>query len=441
MADYRAISDQIAADIAEGRLKPGERLPPQRQFAFERGIAVSTASRVYAELTRLGLVAGEVGRGTYVRPFPASPDGGLAEAASVNLEHVFAILPDQAVNIAASLNQLIGPEAVRVAFPPVNALATPHARSAAAAFFARGGWAPDPAGVLFTGTGRQGIAAAMAALAPPGGRIGVEAMTYPIVKSIAARLGITLVPIAMDADGMRPEAVEEACRNAPLCALYLQPSLQSPLGTTMSAARRNAIARTLERQDLICIEDAIYSFLTDDEPLARRAPDRVILVDSLSKRVAPGTTLGFIATPPHLTDRVARTIRNGAWSVTGLPLAIALHMMGDGLAARIGQAKRSDAAKRQTMARDILVGLDVRGDSRAYHLWLTLPDPWRAENFAAAAARHRIAIAPASVFAIEPDAAPNGVRLALGSPSFDSLRGALETLYRLILHGDDRQVE
>ena len=104
LADYRMISDGIAADIAQGRMAPGSRMPTQRQFAYERGIAVSTASRVYAELTRRGLVTGEVGRGTFIRN--SEPDAAgerEAEGGLVNLEHVFSILPHQAADLAASL--------------------------------------------------------------------------------------------------------------------------------------------------------------------------------------------------------------------------------------------------------------------------------------------------------------------------------------------------
>lgn len=67
MDDYRRIAEGIATDIAAGRLAAGHRLPPQRTFARQHGIANSTASRVYAELARRGLVTGEVGRGTFVR--------------------------------------------------------------------------------------------------------------------------------------------------------------------------------------------------------------------------------------------------------------------------------------------------------------------------------------------------------------------------------------
>ena len=65
-SEYLKLADTIAAEIADGTLKPGDRLPPQRSFAYERKIAVSTASRVYAELLRRGLVVGEVGRGTFI---------------------------------------------------------------------------------------------------------------------------------------------------------------------------------------------------------------------------------------------------------------------------------------------------------------------------------------------------------------------------------------
>ncbi|TWV44887.1 GntR family transcriptional regulator, partial [Streptomyces misionensis] len=56
MNDFRRIADRIAADIAGGRLRPGQRLPPQRAFARRHGLAPSTAGRVYAELVRRGLV-------------------------------------------------------------------------------------------------------------------------------------------------------------------------------------------------------------------------------------------------------------------------------------------------------------------------------------------------------------------------------------------------
>ncbi|WP_037667373.1 GntR family transcriptional regulator, partial [Streptomyces afghaniensis] len=112
MGDYRRIADRIADDIASGRLKPGQRLPPQRAFARRRGIASSTAGRVYGELVRRGLVVGEVGRGTFVRAAPDGPAGrALAEPgpgdALVNLELNYPSAPGQPELLAAVLAPLL----------------------------------------------------------------------------------------------------------------------------------------------------------------------------------------------------------------------------------------------------------------------------------------------------------------------------------------------
>jgi DNA-binding transcriptional MocR family regulator len=442
--DYRSIADAVAAEIAAGRLRAGDRLPPQRDFAHRRGIAVSTASRVYAELIRRGLVTGEVGRGTYVRAAAGPPSSALTEPApaAIDLELNFPMLPRQAIELRQALASLLQPAVLGAALRPIGAAATPAARAAAAAFLSRPSWTPDPANILFTGNGRQAIAAALAALAPPGERIGVEALTYPVVKGLAARLGITLVPLALDGEGLRPDAVAEAHRTTPLRGLYLQPTLHNPLGLTMGAERRAAMAALLRGTGLIAIEDAIYAFLADEQPLVAFAPDHTILVDSLSKRLAPGLTLGFVAAPASLTDKIAFAVRSGAWSASGFPLAAGLRWMSDGTVDRIAAAKRDDARARQALAHDALAGLALRGDQRAYHLWLELPDRWRAEAFAAAAARRGIAITPASAFAVSPGHAPNAVRLALASPPPDRLNHALRDLRRLALRdADDGTVE
>ena len=441
-ADFRSVADAIAADIAAGRLRPGEKLPPQRDFAYDRGIAVSTASRVYAELARRGLVTGEVGRGTYVRSEPGR--AGLLQPepppAAIDLQRTHSRLPEQEAVLAETLAALAG-EGGAMAFGQYGPAGTPQAQAIAAAFLARDGHTSDPADILFTGNGRQALAAALAALAAPGERIACEPLTYPMVKAIAARLGITLVPVAMDAEGLCPEALLQAHRATPLGGVYLQPTLQNPLGTTMGPARRADLAAVLERTGLIAIEDAVYSFLADARPLACLAPDRVILVDSLSKRVMPSLTLGLVAAPPPLTDRLAASIRQGAWTALGLSLAAGMHWMAGGAAAALAAVKRRDAAARQVIARAALVDLRAVGDSQAYHLWLELPETWRAEAFAAAALRQGIALIPAPAFAVAPGHAPNAVRLALAVPSHEDLAASLRRLRRLAFAGDDQVVE
>ena len=125
----------------------------------------------------------------------------------------------------------------------------------------------------------------------------------------------------------------------------------------------------------------------------------------------------------------------------GLSLAAGMHWMAGGSAAALAEAKRHDAAARQALARAALADLRVVGDPQAYHLWLELPETWRAEAYAAAALRQGIALLPASAFAVHPGHAPNAVRLALASPSRADLDGALRSLRRLAFAGDDQVVE
>ncbi len=438
MDDYRAIADQLAADVAAGRLRPGDRLPPQRWFARDRGIASSTAARVYGELVRRGLAVGEVGRGTFVRAAAGPVEPALAEPAAsgrVDLELNFPVLPEQAALLSRSLARLVRPERLAATLRPTGASGTAAARDAGAALLARGGWTPDPQDLLFAGSGRQAIAAAVAALVPPGERLGVERLTYPVVKGIASRLGVTLVPLAMDEAGVLPEALDDG---PPLRAIYLQPALHNPLGVTMPEQRREALADRLRRGGTLAIEDSIYGFLREDlPPLAALAPDHVVVVDSLSKRIAPGLTLGFVVAPRTIGPEVASALRAGTWMASGFALDAATAWMTDGTAAAIAAAKRTDAATRQQLAAERLAGFDLRADPHAYHCWWELPEPWRADTFVAAAARRGIAVSPAGSFTVSPGHVPNAVRLALASPPLDTLASALDVLAELARCGPE----
>jgi len=429
VTNYKLIADALAADVAAGRLRPGDQLPPQRAFAYKHGIAASTASRVYAELTKRGLTTGEVGRGTFVRMGP-QPIHALAPdpvPETLDLEMNWGVVPEQLDEMKACFASLARNDAVAHAMRPVPVAASAAVREGAARVLERGGWRPEPDSILFTGSGRQALAASMAAVAPPGHRLGVEALTYPLVKGLAARLGITLVPIAMDEDGLRPDALMQAHRAMPLKGIYLKPDLQNPLGITMSAARRADVAVALNDCGIYAIEEGVYAFLCDEPPLLALDPARTVLVGSASKIIP----LGYLVSPPDLKQAMAAAIRAGAWSASSVGVAMGLHFMRDGTAARIAQARREDAARRQALASELLAGMTIRADPRAYHLWWELPDTWRADAYVAAAARARIAITAASAFAVGGGYAPNAVRLALAAPPLDMLAQALRTLRRL----------
>ncbi|MER7465346.1 PLP-dependent aminotransferase family protein [Streptomyces sp. NPDC097981] len=456
MDDYRVIADEIAASIADGRMRPGEQLPTQRAFARRHGIAGSTASRVYRELVRRGLVVGEVGRGTFVRAGRGAPGTGVALAepagAPVDLELNYPLVPEQSALLATGLAPMLRADALDAALRPVGAAGTAVAREAFAALASGPGtgtgpgpdasdegaachgpaWRASADDMLFAANGRQAIAAALTALVSPGQRLGVEALTYPVVKALAQRLGITLVPLPTDESGLLPDALAAVHRTTPLRALYLQPRMHNPLGATLAPERRDALAAALHRLGLPVVEDAVWSFLRPGiPPLAALAPERTILVDSLSKRVAPGLTTGCAVVPAPFRASMTAALRSGGWTPSGFALEAAVRWIADGTVTTVEAAKRADATERQQLARRVLAGQTLRSDPRSYYVWWELPPAWRAETFVAAAARQGIAVTPAAAFAVDNRTTPSAVRVGLASPPLPVLAGALETLAQM----------
>ncbi|MDQ0558649.1 DNA-binding transcriptional MocR family regulator [Rhizobium mesoamericanum] len=437
-SEYLKLADTIAAEIASGVLKPGDRLPPQRTFAYERKIAASTASRVYAELLRRGLVVGEVGRGTFIsgeaRRGASAP--GEPREVRIDLEFNYPNLANQTALVSRSLEGLDKPVALDAALRQATSIGTRAVRDVAATYLSKATWSPSPEQLVFTGNGRQGIAAALAAVVPYGGRCGVEALTYPFIKGVAVRLGISLIPLPMDSSGLRPDALRKAHEEAHLSAIYVQPTAHNPLGTTMTATRRHELVRIAEELDLLIVEDNVYSFLDDEPPLAALAADRCVVLDSLSKKIAPGLTLGFVVPPLQLRESVMAAVRSGGWTASGFAFAAAERLMADGTAAELARLKRIDAQARQKLAAECLSGFEIQANPNCYHLWLTLPPHWRSQSFVTAAARRDIALTPSTTFAVTAGHAPNAVRLALAAPAMDQLESGLRTLAALLRSSD-----
>lgn len=444
--DYLRLADEVAARIAGGALRPGDRLPTQRSYARRRGIAPSTATRVYQELARRGLVAGEVGRGSFVRANPGPGHDGLAlaepAAAPVDLELNHPVAPGQAELLAPVLSALTRPDSLEEVLRPIGVAGNGIARARFAALAGHGEWHPEPESVLFAGNGRQAAAAAVSALVPPGGRLGVEALTYPGIKALARRLGVTLVPLPIGADlaGPDPAALAAVHVAAPLHAVYLQPRAHNPLGISWPSERREQLAEVLTAYSIPVIEDAVWSFMAGGSsvaaPFAASLPAGhvVVLIDSLSKRLAPGLTVGYLIAPEGVRAVIADALRLAASLPSGFALEAAVRWIGDGTLEHICAAKRADAATRSRLARELLPSsrrMPLPEKQGSYFVWWELPEPLRAEPFVAAALERGIAVTPGSAFAADPRSTPRAVRLALGSPPPDTLERALGTLGRL----------
>jgi len=427
---YLAIVESLAGDIAAGRLVSGDRLPPQRDLAGRLGVTLTTVTRAYAEAARRGLVEGEVGRGTFVRAAletPDDPDAPIDLSLNALLPHA------HAAELAARLSPA-GPLGQRIRLldyhPPLGA---DEHRAAGRAWLEQRGWNCGAHQVAVTAGAQHGLLVVLLALMPRGGGLLVEEVTYAGLKQLAAHLHVTLHPVAMDPQGLSPADLDSACRQFPARVLYTMPALQNPTGFSSPPARLEEIAAVARRHDLTIVEDDTYGFLAPDVPLlASMAPDRTIVVTSLSKSVAGGFRVGYVAVPSRMRETLASCIWNTVVMASPVTAHLAAALVADGTAARVVDWKRGEMRERQAMARRMFPMVSAGTHPASPHVWLPLERPWRAEMFAARARARGVLVTPSTAFAAREGASPRAVRVALGPPrSRDRLQEGLARLHDL----------
>jgi DNA-binding transcriptional MocR family regulator len=425
---YRAVADAIAHDVQAGRLKAGDRLPPHRELADQVGVTVTTVTRAYAEAERRGLVRGEVGRGTFVCP-PAFTSISLVSAPDIDLA-TNALLPHQhARELIDKLSAIVSRSAPEhlFSYQPHGGLAT-H-REIAARWLRRSHIAADGSNTILTSGAQHAMAVALSTLTAPGETILCEEVTYTGMRSLANHLHVRAHPVAMDDDGLLPDAVEDAVHESGARVLYCVPSGQNPTARVMPRKRRSEIARIAARLDLMIVEDDAYGFLFEgQDPLCALLPERTFYLTSMSKSLVPGLRVGLLRMPPGWAERVIGAVFATTVMLTPLDAAVACLAMEDGTAARIIDWKRQEVMARQALARQSL-GRMVTGSAASQHAWLQLPAAWSSDDFAREARQRHVIVTPAREFAVARHHVPNAVRLALGGPpDRETLKKAVATL-------------
>ena len=435
---YRTIADALAEDLAGGRLIVGQRLPTHRELARRLGVTIGTVTRAYAEAARRGLVEATVGRGTFAKAAGAPAGSGReAGAGIVDLRSNYPALAGSATALAEALSVLARDPGVADLLHYQDHAGLPRHRAAGARLIAGSGLAVSPEWVLVTAGGQHAILVALLTIAQPGDVVLTEELTYHGFKSLAQRLKLRLHGVALDHEGMVPEAFETACRTLAPRALYCTPTLQNPTGAIMSEGRRARIAAIAAARGVTIIEDDILGFLAPEQrPLAAFAEGPTCYLSSVSKSLAPGLRLGFLVVPAGESARYAEAIRLTSWMAPPLSGEIVCRWVADGTAARLIAAQREENAARAGIAAARLGRLMPPAYPAALHLWLKLPAPWRADRFQQEALSAGVALTTAEAFAVGAHA-PEAIRLCLGAaPSRDLLDKALVTIARLAQSAD-----
>lgn len=429
---YLAIADAIAQDIQKGRLSGGDRMPPQRKLAARLGIDFTTVSRAYSEAQKRGLVESHVGRGTFIagQVVTTGPDPLRVrdEDLSMNMPpeptdpELLKRMKDGVGYVSANLIDLL-----RYQSPT----GTERDRATASTWLSLRGMVPNLERIAVTPGAHATMAAIISILTQPGDRILCEQITYPGLRNIAGRFGVTLIGLDMDEQGVLPDALAAAIRLHGPKALYLNPTLHNPTTLTIPEARRQDLAEVLRKHRLTLIEDDAYGFIPAKAPapIALSAPDLTWHIGGLAKCIGAGLRLAYTVAPSAKSAyQLGQAIRALAVMPSPLSMALTTQWIEDGTADSIRRFIRAETSARQAIAREALEGFVFQSSSNAFNIWLSLPKGMgRADIVARMAGRH-LGLMPSDAFTVT-GTPQERLRVCLGgSVSRETLR---ENLYFL----------
>jgi len=438
---YVSLADAIEKGIQNSELVMGEKLPTHRALADKLEVTVGTVTRGYAEAERRGLLEARVGSGTFVK-------GSNSKRSKFSILHSrptdlidfslnLPIASDASPLLSGILKELskdVSSELDLLSYQPEQGL--PRHRQWAAQWLSKSGLTLNEEQITITCGGQHAIMLALMAASRSGDTIFSEGLTYPGFNAIATQLGVKVIGLPMDEEGIIPEAFEEQCKLNAARALYCTPNNQNPTNATMGLERRKAIITIARRYKLWIIEDEVSSNLVTEKlpPLAALEPDICFYINSHSKTVAAGLRVGYLAAPSRLADKVAAGIQAQCWFTPPLPVEVAQRWLQRPDSAEWIAWQSEELSRRLALVESHLGDFDCKITQGSFHAWLVLPEQWRASDYQRVAQDKGVSILSAESFAVGRFPSPQAVRVSISAPeTIEEVEEGLKILRELLV--------
>ena len=437
---FARVASAVADDIRRGALRAGDRLPSTRALATRFDVNRNTIVAAYDELVAQGWVVARGPRGTFVaddmpeRPVrgSAAPRGMPARAgfdAPALLEprglfapagaryQLSAGVPDTRLLpgavLARAYRRALASRAGRAGLDYAGAGGTPRLREAIATMLRTTRGIPATASnILITRGSQMALDLIARWLARPGVPIAIEELGYAPAWRAFEHAGARLVPVPLDAQGLVVDALPRA---APRC-VYVTPHHQYPTTVLMSPARRLALlARARTDRFAILEDDYDHEFHFDGRPVAPLAAadphGNVLYVGTLSKILAPGLRLGYLAAPERVVEALARARQSVDRQGDQVLEHAVAELFEDGeLARHTRKMRRSYEARRDALIHALRreLGSAVSFDVPAggITLWLRVADGIDLQAWRTRALAHGVAFTTARELAFDGRARP-----------------------------------
>ena len=442
---YLGLSRALRDAIRQGDLAEGAQLPTVRDLAWAVGVTPGTVSRAYQLATQEGLLAATVGRGTFVAN--AAPRLGPTEAIYVERDLGHSTmkvdlrspqLPDvgQASIFAEAMRRIVGNTATDWLTYSTQQAEAPL-RTAVCTWLADRDLGPLTVGDIALSYGGQNAVSLILQCCLRGDRpvVLTEDLCYPGFARAARLARADVVGVELDAEGMKPEALEAACRRFGPQILCLTTEAQNPTVARMSLSRREDIVRVARKFDLQIIEDDCYSVADTSLPALRAlAPERTWYVGGISKTVSAALRFGYIVCPTGMGEAGRLTAQHSFFALARPVSDLCLDLLQSGAAKEIRARVHAEFGDRLQAMVTALAPYDLRWQKGLTFAWLNLPSDWCASDFTRMAESRDVMVRSADVFALVHGRAPHAVRLALAGgiprPQFETGLATLSQLLR-----------
>ena len=436
---YMSLVKAIESDIRAGVLKFGEQMPTHRDLAYDLGVSVQTVSRAYDELASRNLIAGEIGRGSFVRanateaqpPFIPNSSSSSVIDLSILKPVVSTRHEDEMRKALAELSEGLTRQMVS-SFRPNNA--HQEHRKNSIAWLTLCGVDVHPDSVLITDGATPALTVALISAARSGSTLLVEEITHHTILPLARYLGVNITPVKMDKNGAKPAAIDAACRKNEVCALYLGPNGENPWGYIMPLDRRREIANIARKHDIYIIENGVFGPLPNTKipPIAALAPERTFYATSFTKCVMPGLRTGYLVAPERIMPSVLNRHLIMNWMANPLSAEIASRWVESGLANDLVEWQRVSLKERHKLVSTCLPKGSYQGFSGGLHVWVDVPKDWGEQEFVSHAHHRGVATAPSKPFIASDDYESSSIRISVGSSSYDELKQGLKIISNLL---------
>jgi len=470
---YRQLFAQIAEQIHSGRLVRGERLPATRELAGLLGLNRATVSAAYEMLETGGLIAGHVGRGSFVTgPATAPASAGASTDWKSLLGRKEAPASYVAPPAGKDLISFVASRPSDALFPLDEFRAACHAvleRRDLAEILQLGspaGYEPLRRHLLEEGR-RQGLATSGddlivtngcqqaldligRVLVAPGDRVAIEDPVYAGLKNLLAAMGAQLAGVPVGADGIDLAQLRRVLDRDQPRFVVITSNFQNPTGATLPLASRQALLQAAQAAGVPIIENDPYCDLRyqgQPLPAVKQLDQRggTVLLRSFSKVSFPGLRVGWALGPKPLIDRLRQAKEASDLHTDQLSQAVLLEFAESGRLEK--HRRRVLAAGAERLAATIAAcreflpaGTTWTQPEGGMNVWVRLAPPLDAGDVLAGARNHGVAFLPGRYFEVSRRDA-GALRLSFADLTTEQIRKGIEILGRVIAEKWERASE